>query len=156
MNFFDFFYRLNIYGEELFHHLKGWDDASQAFSPDYNQFPAIFINTAVGVLVVFLLYYYIINSPRLNRWWHWGICLFIVGAFGYLYARRIVMSDINGGDIAQSLEPYIGSANALMFGIYNMGLAVLLFLILTLLFRRWSKNCKHSPFVLLTTRVNKK
>lgn len=135
--------------------MKGWDDALQDYSPDYNQFPEIFINTILGVVVVFLLYYYIINSPRFNRWWHWVICLVIVGTFGYLYAHRIVMADIRSGIIAQSLEPYIGSHNALMFGIYNMGLAVLLFLILTLLFRRWSKNCKHSPFVLLTTRFNK-
>lgn len=157
MNLFDFFYRWkSFYGEALYEHLKGWDDAMMGYNPNYNQFPALFLWTVGIAIIVFLLYYYIINSPRLTKWWHWMLSLVIVGVAAFGVAYHTVDVDVINNNIAVSLQPYIGANSALMLGIYNFLLAVLFYFVFTLLFRRWSKNCKHSPWVLLTTKLNNK
>lgn len=157
MEFFDLFYRWKtFYGEALFEHLKGWDDTLMDYNPNFNQFPALFFWTIGIAIAVFVLYYYIINSTRLVKWWHWLVTMAIVGGAAFGVAYHTVNVDVVNNVIAPSLQPYVGFNNALMFGIYNMGLAMLLYFAFTLLFRRWSKNCKHSPWILLTTRINNK
>lgn len=155
MELFEFFYKLrNFYGVELFNHLKGWDDSMMGFNPDYNQFPSIFLSTLGIALGMFLIYYYFANSPRFNRWWNWLIELAVVAISSFEYGCLVVNMDIRSGNIAPSIVSYIGSTNALMFGIYNMLLASLMFVLFSLLFRHWSKNCKHSPWTSVFTRLN--
>lgn len=157
MDFFDFFYRWkSFYGAQLFEHMKGYDDAIMDYNTNFNQFPSLFLWTIGIVVIVFVLYYYIINSPRLAKWWHWLISLVIVAGLTCFVGFRTVNVDVINQNITPSLQPYIGHNNAMMFGIYNMMLAVLFYFVFTLLFRRWSRNCKHSPWVLLTTKLNNK
>lgn len=128
MEFFDFFYKLkNVYGAELYDHLKGWDDSLMGFRPDYNQFPSIFISTVAICLLAFLLFYYVLNSPRFNRWWSWLIMLVIVGVSAFVWGYQVVNADIVSQSIAPSLIERIGSLNASMFGLYNMILAIIIF-----------------------------
>ena len=151
MEIFEFFYRLKgFYGERLFEHLKGWDDSLMDYAN--NHFPVIFIVMMFITVVVFLFYYYFLNHPRFNRWWHWLIALGISGFFSLLCGYFTVMSDVWSGNIAPSLIDGIGPVNAMMFGIYNFVLSVLFFFLFSLLFRRWSRNCKHSPWKLIIGR----
>ena len=158
MNFFDFFYRWkSFYGVQLYEHMKGYDDALMNYNPDFNQFPSLFLWTIGIVVAVFVLYYYIINSPRLVKWWHWLISMAIVAGLTYWVGFRTVIVDVNNGTVTPSLQSYVGYNSALMFGIYNMMLAMVFYFVFTLLFRRWSRNCKHSPWELLTTKlINRK
>lgn len=156
-DFFALFYQNVIVGNPLFSHLRGWDDALAGYNSALDQFPKIFLITVGVALGVFFLYYYIINHPRLNKWWCWLISLAILGVFGYMFGKGIVMHDIRNDLIAESLQQYIGQGNAITFGLYNAGLCMAFyFLVFTLPFRRWSKNCKHSPWVLLSTKLNNK
>ena len=157
MEFFEFFYKLkNVYGAELYEHLKGWDDSLMDYNPDYNQFPSICVSTFAICIGVFVLFYYLLNSPRFNRWWSWLIMLIIVGASAFGWGYQVVNTDIVSQSIAPSLITKIGSLNATMFGLYNMVLAAIIFFVLTLALRHWSKNCKHSPWTSLFTRINRK
>ena len=157
MEFFEFFYKLkNVYGAELYEHLKGWDDSLMDYNPDYNQFPSICVSTFAICIGVFVLFYYLLNSPRFNRWWSWLIMLIIVGASAFGWGYQVVNTDIVSQSIAPSLITKIGSLNATMFGLYNMVLASIIFFVLTIAFRHWSKNCKHSPWTSLFTRINRK
>ena len=157
MEFFEFFYKLkNVYGAELYEHLKGWDDSLMDYNPDYNQFPSICVSTFAICIGVFVLFYYLLNSPRFNRWWSWLIMLIIVGASAFGWGYQVVNTDIVSQSIAPSLIAKIGSLNATMFGLYNMVLASNIFFVLTLALRHWSKNCKHSPWTSLFTRINRK
>lgn len=157
MEFFDFFYRLkNFYGVELYEHLKGWDDALMDYNPDYNQFPSICISTVAICAIVFVLFYYVINSPRFNRWWSWLIALAVVGISAYVWGFQVVNVDVLSQSIAPSLISKIGSLNAVMFGMYNSMFSILVFFVLSLLLRHWSKNCKHSPWTSLFSRKNRK
>ena len=154
--FFSFFYRINVYGDQLYYHLRGWSDADLGFIEGLNKFPTIFSITAGTAVLCFLLYYYILNHPRSNRWYFWLIPLLICIAVGFGLGYGTVSFDINAGIIAQSLINYIGMANAILFGVYNGLLGGLFFFILSLLLRMWSRNCKHSPWPLLITKLNNK
>lgn len=156
MEFFDFFYKLkNVYGIELYEHLKGWDDSLMDYNPGYNQFPSIFISTVAICLFAFLLFYYVFNSPRFNRWWSWLIMLVIVGVSAFVWGYQVVNADIVSQSIAPSLIEKIGSLNASMFGLYNMILAIIIFWVFSIVFRHWSKNCKHCPWTSIVTRINR-
>lgn len=134
---------------------KGWDDSLMGFRPDYNQFPSIFISTVAICLLAFLLFYYVLNSPRFNRWWSWLIMLVIVGVSAFVWGYQVVNADIVSQSIAPSLIERIGSLNASMFGLYNMILAIIIFLVFSIVFRHWSKNCKHCPWTSIVTRINR-
>ena len=157
MEFFEFFYKLkNFYGVELYEHLKGWDDALIDYNPDYNQFPSICVSTFAICIAAFVLFYYVFNSPRFNRWWSWLIILLVVGASAFGWGYQVVNVDVVSQSIAPSLIAKIGSLNAIMFGLYNSLLAAVVFLVLSMVFRHWSKNCKHSPWTSIISRVNRK
>lgn len=154
--FFSFFYRNNLYGEQLYYHLRGWNDAEQSFVASADRFPTIFMVTFGTALLMFIAYYYVINHPRWNRWFHWLLPLCISIGAGSWIASGIVISNLRNSVIADSLVPYIGPGNAIMFGIYNGLMGGIIFFLLSLLFRAWSKNCKHSPWPLLATKLNNK
>lgn len=157
MEFFEFFYNLkNFYGVELYEHLKGWDDSLMDYNPDYNQFPSICVSTFAICIIAFVLFYYVINSPRFNRWWSWLIVMVGVGVGAYAWGHYVVNVDIISQCIAPSLIAKIGTLNAIMFGVYNCLLSIFIFFVLSLALRHWSKNCKHSPWTSLITRINKK
>ena len=90
------------------------------------------------------------------------VCFNVFGAdkiaqFNIQAGEEMTVSfDINAGIIAESLINYIGMANAILFGVYNGLLGGLFFFILSLLLRMWSRNCKHSPWPLLITKLNNK
>ena len=144
---FEFFYKWkSFYGAELFEHLKGWDDTIAGYNSADCLFPYLFLVTIGIAIVLFFLYYYVINHPRFNRWWSWLIMFLLVaaGAFGYSY--YVVHASIVQNNIAPSLQYAISTSNGLLLGIYSAIMAILLFLLLTLLLRHWSSNCKHSPW----------
>lgn len=147
---FEFFFRLKqLYGAGLYEHLKGWDDSIMDYNPDYCRFPGLFFWVFGIAIVAFVLYYYVINHPRFNRWWSWLIMLGIVAISSNWRGAYVVYADIQLGNIAPSLDTSIGWANCIYFGTYCMFLSVIIYFICTLLFRRWSRNCKHSPWKLI-------
>lgn len=111
-DFFSLFYRNNLYGEQLYYHLRGWDDASGGFVASADKFPTIFLVTFGTALLMFLAYYYIFNHPRWNRWYHWLLPLFVSIGVGFGLAYGIVTTDLSAGVIADSLAPYVGPGNA--------------------------------------------
>ena len=155
MNLFELPYALkDLYGPSLFEHLMGWDDSLMDYNPDFYQFTSIFFSTIGIAIVAFLLFYYVINSPRFNRWWSWLIVLLVSMGLAYGYGFQVVNVDIVNNDIAPSLASPIGQSNAILFGIYNSVFCGLLFFILSEAFRWWSRNCKHAPWTLLPTKLN--
>ena len=69
MEFFSLFYQLNVYGQDLFYHLKGWDNGMQDFVAANNQFPTIWLVTFFSALLVsrwrFLLSVYLSGQEAL-------------------------------------------------------------------------------------------
>lgn len=155
MNLFELPYAIkDFYGASLFDHLKGWDDSLMGFNTAYYQFASIFGSTVGMAVLAFILFYYVINSPRFNRWWSWLIVLLVSMCLAFGYGFQVVNVDIVNNGIAPSLQGQIGASNAILFGIYNSIFCGLIFFVLSELFRWWSRNCKHSPWTLLPTKLN--
>lgn len=154
MEFFSFFYRLNLYGQDLFYHLCGWDSSIMDFIQDKNQLPLLWLFAFGSATFVFILYYFIINHPRMNRLWHWFIALAIPVLIVFIYSRALVIADISG-ETMHPVDPMLNVApnNATMFGLYNGILSGIFFFLLSIVFRFGSRNCKNVPFKSL---INKK
>lgn len=149
MKFLEFLYGCGkgLYGAELFNHLRGWDSSMMGFNSEYCRFPFMgFCHILVPAVLMFVLYYYIINHPRKNRCKNWLGYLTSTALVAFVLGCGFVMSDIWGGRIDAELANQIGTANAFFFGFYEALLATLLFFLLSWWFRHWSANCKHSPW----------
>lgn len=153
MEFFSLFYQLNVYGQDLFYHLKGWDNGMQDFVAANNQFPTIWLVTFFSALLVFVVYYYILNHPRFNKVWHWLITMAVLAIGIFVWSRGLVMSDIAGVSL-HPVDPAlnVSADNALMFGVYNAVLSAIFFLFFSIVGRFGSKNCKNSPWKSLINR----
>lgn len=153
MEFFSLFYQLNVYGQDLFYHLKGWNNGMQDFVAANNQFPTIWLVTFFSALLVFVVYYYILNHPRFNKVWHWLITMAVLAIGIFIWSRSLVMSDIAGVSL-HPVDPAlnVSADNALMFGVYNAVLSAIFFLFFSIVGRFGSKNCKNSPWKSLINR----
>lgn len=139
----------NFFGLELANYLWG---ISSPLSTT-NSFISIGLTMLVISLVLVLVYYYVINHPRLNNWWGWGIFLGINAIINLIVGWQWVLMDFYAGkmvaiDPATNLEVplNIGNTELLNFGISNMFLSILAFVIFSFIFRRWSSNCSRAPF----------
>lgn len=147
MEFFSLFYQVNVYGQDLFYHLKGWDSGLQEFVEANNQFPTIWSIAFFSALVMYLLYYVVLNHPRLNRTWIWACFMgaLILGVF--LTSRSMVVADIVGNSL-YPVDPQlsVSTSNATMFGVYNGLLSALFFFLLSVVGRVAGRNVKNVPF----------
>jgi len=152
--FFETIYRWFewLFGAKLADYLAGYDCQSETFIGS-NQFAIIGI-IAVAIAIFFVvLYYYIINHPRFNRLWSWLIMLTIVGLTNLLIGYGIVSSHLSAGDIGDCLLygtsrelPLINQVNCWGFGLANFIVSAMWFIVFSLAFKWWSRNCKYSPF----------
>ena len=153
MDFFSLFYQLNVYGEDLFYHLKGWDNGLQDFVAANNQFPTIWLVTFSSALLVFVLFYYIMNHPRYNKFWHWLITMAELALGIFIWSRSLVLSDIAGSSL-HPVDPAlnVSADSAMLFGLYNAVLSAIFFFFLSIIGRFGSKNCKNTPWKSLINR----
>ena len=153
MEFFSLFYQLNVYGQDLFYHLKGWDNGMQDFVAANNQFPTIWLVTFLSAVAMFVVFYYILNHPRFNKFWHWLIALAALAIGIFFWSRGLVLADITGASM-HPVDPSlnISADNAMMFGVYNAILSAIFFLFFSIIGRFGSKNCKNTPWKSLINR----
>lgn len=104
-------------------------------------------------LVIVLLYYYVVDHPKLCSWWGWGICLVVNAVVNFIVGWQWVLSDQYEGlmveiDPSTNMEVplNITASNLLAFGTANAILSILTFVIISLCVKWWSKNCSSAPF----------
>jgi hypothetical protein len=84
------------------------------------------------------IYYYLINSVRFSRWYHWLLALaatvFCAPTVTFIYPN----SDFSetGFDFSDQL---------VNFSIVNLAVTAVLFVIASYSIRWWSSNCRHTP-----------
>lgn len=105
-------------------------------------------------LAVALIYYYAIDNPGLNHWWGWGIFLVVNAIINFIVGWQWVLKDYYAGlmvkiDSATNMKvPLgIGESEILCFGVSNMLLSIVVFIIFSLIVKWWSNNCSEAPFV---------
>lgn len=146
----------SLFGQDLSYYLWGYDPATEGYTnPNlYNHIGLIAI--AISLLLV-ILFYYIFNHPRFCKWWSWLLTMGIDAVIGLFVGYAIVASKYVNGFIPQDLmcefdadgnitAYLIGSSHCWGFGIANMIVSILFFIVCTFLLKWWSSNAKHVPF----------
>ena len=145
---FETIYRwfISLFESNLAEHLRGWDEAVGDYSKS-NLFTIVGIITLAIVFMVCVIYYYILNHPRQNRWWKWlFFWLLPVAVLNFFIAFGITLTDMFAENISSDLLP-ITWLNCLGFGFTNFIISALLFVFISFTIKWGSSNCKYSPFI---------
>jgi hypothetical protein len=156
MNPLEFIYRwfVSLYGNELADHLSGFDCTEQAYIGNNLYIPIGVV--AIAIALVFMVgYYYLINSAKLNKWWHWVVVLLLVGGINLFIGYGWTSGELpNIGDCLMYLNgdkesnpvALITEQECWLFGLANFFVSSLFFIAFSFAFKWWSQSCKRTPF----------
>lgn len=104
-------------------------------------------------LAMVVLYYYVVNHPRLNNWWGWLIFLAVNAVINFIVGWQWVLMDYYD-DKMKAIDPAtnldvplnIGKTELLCFGVSNMLLSIAAFIVFSFIVKWWSTNCSRAPF----------
>lgn len=139
----------DFFNVELANYLWGESSSSQAS----NMFIGIGLTMLITTLLVAVIYYYVIDHPKISNWWGWSIFLgvnallnFVIGWQWVLkdfYAGKMVMKDsVTGKDVDLPID----YSDILAFGVTNMLDAIIAFVIISYVIKWWSTNSSNAPF----------
>lgn len=138
-----------FFGIELANYL--WGESSQLSQT--NSFIGIGWSMFGISFAMVLIYYYVINHPQLNHWWGWIIFLVINGIINFIVGWQWVLKDYYDGkmitiDPATNLQVplNIGESEIIYFGVSNMFISVIAFIVFSFILKWWSTNCSRAPF----------
>ena len=148
---------LSLFGDDLGYYLWGYNPVTATYS-NPNIYNIVGIITLAVSFVLVIVFYYIFNHPRFCKWWSWLITLGVNAIIGLFIGYGIVYSKyINGFIPLQLMYQYdeqgniianlIGEGNCWGFGIANLIVSILFFVVFTFLCKWGSSNAKHVPFL---------
>lgn len=85
------------------------------------------------------VFYYVINSVRFSRWYHWGVmlgCAIVVSGLASYFHITSTM---------EQMQLYFG-VPAFHFVLCETLIEAVLFIVASFAMRWWSSNCRHTPF----------
>ncbi len=139
----------DFFGIELANYLWG-ESAPEQLS---NMFIGIGLSMTLISLAVSVLYYYVIDHPRLSNWWGWLIFLVVNAVINFIVGWQWVLKDYYDGKMVtvskttgkvEDLPIY--TSDILAFGVTNMIDALLAFILISYIIKWWSNNCSRAPF----------
>ena len=139
----------DFFGLALADYLWGVSSPKQ----EVNMFIGIGFSMLVISLLIAVVYYYVINHPRLNNWWGWLIFLGVNAAINFVVGWRRVLIDKKAG-LMFKIDPATGNEvnlpinpdNIVAFGVTNMLDAIIAFIVFSYIIKWWSSNCSRAPF----------
>ena len=139
----------DFFGLELADYMWG---VSSPLSPN-NSFIGIGLWMFGISLAMAILFYYVVDHPRLNNWWGWLIFLGINALINFFVGWQMILDDYYEG-LMVTIDPStnlqvplnIGTSEILCFGVSNMILSIFAFTIFSFIIKWWSGNCSRAPF----------
>ena len=139
----------SLFGDNLSRQLSGYSADEEGFFIETvaaSQYFQIGVITLAIALVFMLLYYYVFNHPRFNRWWSWLIVLVLTGVTNLFVGFGWTVKYAGEGIIGDNEASLVYLSDCWGFGFANLIISTLWFIVLSLTFKWWSHNCKYSPF----------
>jgi hypothetical protein len=153
--FFETIYRwfAALFGGDMADYLSGYicpSDESEGGYLGNNQY-IMYGFIALGIaLTVMLIYYYVINHPRFNKWWSWLLMLLFVGVSNFVIVIAMLWNEWYTVGTAECLitggNGGIDGNTCIGFGFAHAIISILFFIIFSIGFKWWSINSKRSPF----------
>ncbi len=123
-------FRVELY--EALYTVNGFSD--QMYNTGaYGTVAVITIAMAWGIAAI---YYYVINSVKFDRWYHWLAMLGVTCVLTPVVCYIVVAHLLDGFDY---------STAEFTFEVYNILFTALTFVIASFSMRWWSSNCRHTP-----------
>lgn len=157
-NFFGSIYQwfLTLFGQDLSYFLWGYDPMTGGYTNPNIYNHVGMVTFAISLLLAFL-FYYVIDHPRWCRWWSWLLSLLIDCAMGLSVGFAMVYSKYANGlipkdlmckmDADGSVVAYlIAESNCWGFGMANMLVSAIFFILLSFILKWASNNSKYVPF----------
>lgn len=110
-----------------------------------NYYTSIGLITLAVSLVVVLLYYYVFQHPRYSRWWSWLLTMILNGVISMFIAAGFALSQLNNGAMGE-LSDNIFPFDCWMFGVANLLVSFIFYIVFTFTLKWWSRDAKHVPF----------
>ena len=139
----------DFFGLELANYLWGESSPLQL----NNMYIGIGGSMLIITFLMVVLFYYIINHPRLNNWWGWLIFWVANGIINFIVGWQWVLSDYYEGlmveknpETGEMVDLLIYTSDILAFGVTNMIDSLIAFIIFSYLIKWWSTNCSRAPF----------
>ena len=139
-----------LFGLELAEYL--WGNSSPVSIN--NQFIAIGFWMLGIALSIAIVYYYVVNHPRLCNWWGWSIFAVLTLVINFIVGWQWVLKDLYEGKMIkidpvtnQEVPLDIFETDCIYFGFSNMILSFVAFFIISCIIKWWSSNCASAPFV---------
>ena len=125
-------FRVELY--EAVYNVNGFSD--QMYNTGaYGSVAAITVAMSWGMAAI---YYYVINSVKFDRWYHWlavlGVVAVLAPVICYIYNDTVFA---NNGLL------YVGES--IQFEMQTVIFAALLYIVASYSMRWWSSNCRHTP-----------
>ena len=140
----------DLFGLELADYL--WGNSSPISIN--NQFIAIGFWMLGISLSIAIVYYYLINHPRLCNWWGWSLFSVLTLVINFIVGWQWVLKDLYEGKMIkidpvtnQDVPLDIFETDCIYFGFSNMILSFVAFFIISCIIKWWSSNCASAPFV---------
>lgn len=115
---------------------------------DINAYAPIFIWMIVSIVFVNITYYYIVNNPRLSRWWHWMIFNLVISLLNFAIGWGISYGKLFDLYNAQNMDlPYFAMTEFFPFASICFCWTFVLFFIFSMIIKWGSSQCKHSPIL---------
>ncbi len=142
---YELFLRLGFFSNDLAMHLYGFSCDSGAFTGK-NLYGPIGLIVLFGSILTAVIFYYVINHPRFNKWKHWLLVLGINAVAQFLVAYIWLADDLKLGRICNQL--IVDKADIAGFSFANLILSVFFFTITSFIIRWGSKNGSCTPYPL--------
>lgn len=126
---------------ELVSYFEGFSDVMY----DNGLYIAIGFCMVLIPIVTLTLYYYVVDSRSLNRWWHWLLLVFIICAINFGIAFGVSYNGILNvfGD-AEVGFPLVGSCLGVSF--INVLWTAIISFVWSMIIKWGSRQCRRTPF----------
>lgn len=107
------------------------------------------ITSVLAILVTIIpwiatfIFYYVIDSVKFDRWWHWLIILAAITMIVPVLCFRYTALKLD--ELTVGLSADYAALNILL-SVWNTLIASLFFILASFSIRWWSRNCRHTPF----------
>ncbi len=138
-----------FFGLDLANYLWGESSPQQVT----NMFIGIGLTMLLVSFAIVVVYYYVVNHPKLSNWWGWLIFFGSNAVINFIIGWQWVLKDYYAGKMVETDKTTgklvglpISESDILAFGVSNMILAILAFILFSYIVKWWSTNCSRAPF----------
>ena len=133
---------MNNFFANLYEIITGQNDLSNLLFQDEGVYITVGFLMPLMALIGTVVYYYVINHPSFNRWYHWLLMMVVICLinFGIAYA----MADGIVFNTHGTVEGFIPQITT--FGLTNVIWTLVAFIVFSFCIKWKSRNAKYSPF----------